>query len=395
MLLGLALGNLQEGIVDSYFGPPELSQEALTSALPASHVASRAADLRTDLVASDDGGQRGHWLDRQLLAVETIGRLLSGDVMEFSEEVLRCFDAAPEQTPDSEYAAVARDLAELLPGRGDLRDRLASRDTALRLPPERLPEIVDWLVDELRRRCAHIFPIPPGESLTTSVVTNEPWAAYNWYDGDLTSRVEVNTDLPVTAHQLIGTMAHETFPGHHLEHAWKEARLLREQGRVEASLLMINTPEAYISEGLAEVGARFVAGEGEWQALLVEVCARGDVPMTLADSDREWRISNVLRRLRGSGGDAALLLHGEGRTREEVIQFLEQQALRTREQAEHTLAFIDHPLWRAYVFCYAGGMRLLGRWIDAVDKPEDRRDRFLRLLTEQLTPSGIAAELAV
>ncbi len=67
------------------------------------------------------------------------------------------------------------------------------------------------------------------------------------------------------AHQLIGTMAHETFPGHHLEHAWKEHRLVREQGRAESSIQLINTPEAYISEGLAELGLRFVADEGDWQ----------------------------------------------------------------------------------------------------------------------------------
>ena len=38
-------------------------------------------------------------------------------------------------------------------------------------------------------------------------------------------------------------------PGHHLEHAWKEADLLVEEGRLEASMLLINTPECLISEG--------------------------------------------------------------------------------------------------------------------------------------------------
>jgi hypothetical protein len=131
---------------------------------------------------------------------------------------------------------------------------------------------------------------------------------------------------------------------------------------MEASIQLINTPEAYISEGLAELGTRFVAGEGDWQALLVELCGRADLPMTLADADREWQITKTLRRIRGSGGDASLLMHAEGKSREETIQFLEHEALRTREQAEKTLEFIAHPLWRAYVFCYAGGEELLSRW---------------------------------
>ena len=393
VLLGLALGNAQDGIVDAYFGPQDLKQKALDSGLQPLQIAAHAAEMRIELGAPREVDQRAYWLDRQLVAVATIGRLLGGETLDFEDEVKRCFDAAPEQTPANEYDAVTRELEELLPGSGDLRDRLAARDAALRIPIERLSEVIDWLVGELRRRCAAMFPIPDGESLTTSVVRGQPWSAYNWYDGDLRSRVEVNTDLPITADRLIGTMAHETFPGHHLEHAWKEARLVREQGRVESSILLINTPEAYISEGLAEIGTGFVAGDGDWQSLLIELCARAGLPMTIADADRAWRINGTLRRVRGSGGDAALLLHAQGKSREEVISFLEQRALRTHEQAEKTLEFIDHPLWRAYIFCYAGGMRLLSRWIDAGGDATAKRDRFFRLLTEQLTPSGVQSEL--
>lgn len=393
VLLGLALGRAQDGIVDTYFGPPELKQEALDAGLQPAQVAVRAAEMRAELSGAREDDQRAYWLDRQLVAIETLGQLLNGEQPDFEDEVVRCFDAAPQQTPAGEYAAVARDLDGLLAGNGGLRDRLAARDEALRIPLERLPEVMDWLAGELRLRCAAVFPIPDGESLTISVVAGQPWSAYNWYDGELRSRVEVNTDIPVTAHQLIGTMAHETFPGHHLEHAWKEARLLREQGRLEASIQLINTPEAYISEGLAEVGTRFVAGDGDWQALLIELCARADLAMSVADAEREWRTNRTLRRLRGSGGDAALLRHAQGKSRDEVIQFLEHEALRTREQAEKNLEFIDHALWRSYVFCYAGGERLLTRWIEAGGNATAQRDRFFRLLTEQLTPSGIAAEV--
>ena len=117
------------------------------------------------------------------------------------------------------------------PASGDVRTRLVARDEHLTVPADRLPAVLDWLADELRRRSDAVFSAPEGESLTISIVTGQPWSAYNWYDGNLRSRIEVNTDLPVRAHQVIGTMAHETFPGHHLEHASKEARLVREQGR--------------------------------------------------------------------------------------------------------------------------------------------------------------------
>ena len=63
-------------------------------------------------------------------------------------------------------------------------------------------------------------------------------------------------------------------PGHHLEHAWKEADLVDEAGRLEASILLINTPECLISEGLADLGRRFAVPPDEETGLLVELYAR-------------------------------------------------------------------------------------------------------------------------
>jgi len=289
---------------------------------------------------------------------------------------------------------VRQRLDELLPGSGDLHARLGARDARLTIPADRLSGILDWVVAELRSLSGTVFSAPEGESLSVSLVTDEPWSAYNWYDGDLRSRIQFNTDLPTRAHQLVGTLGHETFPGHHLEHAWKEQRLVREQGRVEASVQLINTPEAFISEGLAEVGPRLLVDPERWQYLLTGVCERAGIELSRDDAQREWEISGALRALRGSGGDAALQLHAGGRSRDQVRQFLIADALRTPEQADKALDFITHPLWRTYVFCYAGGEQLLSRWCSKAGDLAEQRARFTRLLTEQLTPSGIAAELA-
>jgi hypothetical protein len=116
--------------------------------------------------------------------------------------------------------------------------------------------------------------------------------------------------------------------------------------------------------------------------------------MTAEDAAREWEINQVMRLLRGSGGDAALMLHAQGRSRDEVRQFLVDDALRTPEQAEKSFGFLTHPLWRTYSFCYAGGEKLLTEWVGAAADEAGKRARFQRLLTEQLTPSGIAEELA-
>lgn len=393
LLIGLGLGELEDGIVDSYFGPAELLDHARAEKAPPIELVARSAALRARLIEINDA-QRARSLDRQLVALETLARQTAGEQIPYRELVERCFDAAPEPTPPEEYARVREELEDLLPGSGDLRERLSTRHDELTIPADALPSIVDWLLSELRAAAGAIFSIPEGENLTVTLVKDQPWGAYNWYHGGLESLVEINTDLPTRATALIGLLAHETFPGHHLEHASKEARLVRDQGRFESSIQLINTPEAYISEGLAEVGVRFVAPAERWQELLVGICERAGIAMTAQDAQRSWLIDRALHRLRGSSGDAALQMHVAGRSREDVIAFLEQDALSTRERAEKSLEFVTHPLWRAYVFCYAGGEGLLTDWVEAAGDTSGERERFSRLLSEQLTPSGIAAELA-
>ena len=82
-----------------------------------------------------------------------------------------------------------------------------------------------------------------------SYVRAQPWTAYNWYDGGLRSRVDVNLDLPMDAATLVHVIAHETFPGHHLEHASKEANLVERRQRLEATIQLINAPECLVSRG--------------------------------------------------------------------------------------------------------------------------------------------------
>jgi hypothetical protein len=283
------------------------------------------------------------------------------------------------------------ELDRLLPGNGDLRDRMRAWNERFTIAAERLPGLLDWLVERLREATAAVYPLPEGESLRVGVVTGQPWTAYNWYDGGRRSRVDVNTDLPVRLGGLVETMSHETFPGHHLEHAWKEARLVDEQGRVESTVLLLNTPESYISEGLAELGRRFVLDDDLQVELLTGAYSRAGVDGAEEEARVQIGINASLRRIRGAGGDAALRLHAAGESKAAVRQFLEEEALQEPERAAKTIEFISHPMWRTYVFSYAGGEKLLARWCEAAG--DGARDRFFRLLTEQLTPSGIAEEV--
>ena len=220
LLLALAAGNLFDGVVDAYYGPAELRAEAVARKATPVQLATEAVALR-ERAASEADAQRRDWLARQLVGLETILRRLAGEEVGYLAEVERCFDVLPTATPDEVYDDAFATLDRLLPEGGSLAERVEQRGARLTIPVERLPAIVDWLVDEIRGDSLRHFAAPAGERLTVSLVTGQPWSAYNWYDGDLQSRIEINTDLPVRAAGLIGLITHECFPGHHLEHSWK------------------------------------------------------------------------------------------------------------------------------------------------------------------------------
>jgi hypothetical protein len=403
--LALRLDQHLPGFVDGYFGPAAIkAQVDLEPLRPPAVLATEAAGLRARLGQEVREAGRAAWLGVQLVAIEANARALveapdgyTGQA--YLEHVQGCFDWLPERRPATLFAQARAEVDRLLPGPGSTIERLAAWDASLVVPVDRLQVLVDWLLAILRERARVTFGLPAGEALRVGLVTGQPWAAYNWYDGGLRSRVNVNIDLPIRAPDLIGLLAHEAYPGHHLEHAWKEAQLVRIEGRLESSVLLINTPECLISEGLADLGRRFAvssAGEPELLAELLDraqLAHRSDGLATI----ELVRIAIALRPPRQRLGEfavnAALRRHVDGADHETVRMEFEQAALLTPERAEKRLEFIEHPLWRTYIFAYAEGEALLGRWLELVPEAE-RPGRFRRLLVEQLTPAKLAGDLA-
>jgi hypothetical protein len=400
LLLALRLDQRSPGLVDGYFGPADLkAQVDLEQLRSPSRLADDGAALRARLPTEVEDGQRRRWLHAQLVALETQARALAGEGLPYLDHVERCFEIRPIRRPEETFLQAGARLQELLPGEGLLHDRLAALDESLSIAPARLAEAADWLVGVFRARARDLFGVPDGESLKIGLVRDQPWSGYNWYDGGLRSRVDLNVDLPVRAPDLIRVLAHETFPGHHLEHAWKEADLVLTRGRLESSVLLINTPECLISEGLADLGHRFAVGPDGDAPILAELAERAGLTAAGASAaDRSaWAIRQAeIAELRRGLGDisvnAALMRHVDGVPHEEVAGYLIDVGLMAPERAEKRLSFIEHPLWRTYVFVYFEGEALLRRWLESVP-PAEEPARFARLLHEQLTPTAVLEEL--
>ncbi len=400
LLLALRLDQHAPGLVDGYYGPADLKATVDLEQLRSP--ASLAADAATllgqipDEVAEPD---RRTWLTVQVTALRTQAEALAGSRRSYVDYVTSCFDWAPVRRDEHVFDAAAVEIDRLLPGPGTVADRLAAWDARLTVPPDRVLPVLDWLVATFRSRSELLFGLPDDEEIRIRIVRNQPWSAYNWYDGGRRSRFDVNADLPSRASELVRIAAHEAYPGHHLEHCRKEVELVEGLRRLEASVLLINTPECLVSEGLADLGHELVAPPSDEADLLVGIYERAGLPIA-ADppaareaAERSVALAPHRRRLSEARVNAALMRHSDGASHDEVLAWLERVGRFAPAVAAKRLEFIEHPLWRTYVFVYHEGEALLRQWLDAV--PEiDRPARFGRLLREQLAPATIAAELA-
>lgn len=395
LLLALRLDQRIPGLVDGYFGPAELkAQVDMEQLRTPARLRDDAAALSDRLSAEVADPDRRAWLAAQLVALETQAAALAGQPLPYLDHVERCFAFAPPRRADTEFTTAAAAIDALLPGDAPVTERLEAWDAQFEVPIDRLAAVAAWLVERFRARASSLFGLPTGEELRVSLVSGQPWSAYNWFDGGRRSRVDINTDLPIRAASLVHTVAHETFPGHHLEHAWKEADLVDGAGRLEASILLINTPECLISEGLADLGRRFAVPLDEEVGLLVELYERAKLAIA-ADpraareaAERTVQLSVHREALSAIRGNAAILRHADGRSHDDVLAYLRDVGRFAPDVASKRMEFIEHPLWRTYVFVYAEGEALLARWLALVPL-EAQVARFGRLLHEQLTPDTV------
>jgi len=371
--LGLRLGRHVDGLVDSYCGPPELKEQVdAEDVVPAEQLAADAAALLGEL---PDG-----WLRDQVHGCLTYARVLAGEQISYSDEVEGCYGVRPERTPESVYERAHAELDELLPGDGSLPERREAWRKRHLCPGDRGVAALQDLLPILRARTQALVDLPAGEEVVLEPVSDEPWWAFNYYQGDLRSRVVLNTDVPTTGLDLIHLVAHEAYPGHHTEHALKEQLLTRDRGAIEESIQLVPTPQAVLSEGIAETGLDLVLDDAAREQAYAVVRRHG---IELSDPELAVRIQEAGKPLGTVGLNAALFIHEDGMSHEDAVAYIARWSLRPLEQARRSVDFATDPTWRAYSITYTAGEELCGAYVGGDPA------RFRRLLTEHVRISEL------
>ena len=96
--LGLQLGRHVDGIVDAYYGPPELA--AAVDAEPPVDPRALVSSAEALLDELEDG-----WLRDQVVGLRTYAGVLAGESGSYADEVEGCYGVRPTYTDEAVFAA--------------------------------------------------------------------------------------------------------------------------------------------------------------------------------------------------------------------------------------------------------------------------------------------------
>jgi hypothetical protein len=345
--LGLQLGRHVDGVVDAYFGPPELAAavEAAPLVDPGALVAE--ADALLDELA--DG-----WLRDQVTGLRAYAGRLAGESMSFAEEATACYGYRPVHTDEAVFEAAHAQLEKLLPGDGTLAQRYERWRTSGRVPLDLVERVMAGAIAQARAWTSRLVRLPEGEGIELDLVDDAPWRGFNRYLGGLRGRISVNVALPWSAIELLALAIHETYPGHQAERACKEEHLVRARGLLEETLVLVPAPQSLVSEGIAELAPPLLL-RGEAGPALAKVMHDAGVEL---DLEHALAVERAAEAHRWAQVNAALLLYDGGAGEEEVRAYLERWALSSPQMAAHWLRFLTRHPSRAYILTYAAGREL-------------------------------------
>jgi hypothetical protein len=360
--------------------PPCLARAVAAEPLPRpSSLVADVGRLRAEL----GDGPRARFLAAQARALECTARRLAGQDLPFAEEVADTFGVEVCSGAEDVYAAVHRAVADLLPGTGPLPARWLEHRRRDEVPASLLLPAARALSAALRDRVP--WPLPTGEDVGYRVVTEALWTALHARRGGARSIVTLNVGARLGWTALPGLVAHEAYPGHHVQRCL-QPRL------PERAVVLVRSPQSVVAEGLAETGLDLLVGP-DWGTWAADVLAAAGLPVGF-DGGLAQALEEVTRPLRAVRQDAALLLHDRrlppAARAQAARRHLERWLPLRPGRAERIVTALGSTLWRGYVVAHVQGPPMVNSWLRA--GAESSLGRYRHLLHAAALPVDLRTD---
>ncbi|MBZ0198761.1 MAG: hypothetical protein K8H86_02760, partial [Ignavibacteriaceae bacterium] len=190
--------------------------------------------------------------------------------------------------------------------------------------------------------------------------------------------------------RAVDLAAHEGYPGHHVYNSLLEKKMVKENGWMEFSVYPLFSPQSLLAEGSANYGIE-VAFPGESRIKFEKEVLFPLAGLDTSKVEKYYKVLDLLHGLSYTSNHAARKYIDGNWTREETKRWLQKFALRTAEQSEKSLQFIDK--YRSYVINYNLGQDIVKNYIErnggTVENADRRWELFEQLLSTPQTPSNL------
>ncbi len=385
IILGLRINKHIDGYVEHYYGPSDLKTIVDTEKiLSPNQLLKDCLVLKNQLTNQGFEAKRQKFLLKNIEAMETIIRKITGEKVPYLEQVERLFDFKPVLYKDEFFYNLKEKAEELYKGNGKLSDRIELYSKKRMIPPNKIKTNFIKTLDIVQEQTNNLFQelLPSQEKVIISEVTNKSWPMYCWYQGNYISKIEINIEKVHYWTHLLHTVCHEAYPGHHTERTLKERYLFRNKGYFETSILIIYTPEIVISEGMGILAERVLFNPTESiQILLEKVLNNKKIEDSLEDLIGQSEIREGFRRFESN---LAYYKYVYNWNEEELTKYARNFRVIPDVGIKAMLEFITDKIWAPYILVYQGERLITEKF---GNKPSPKE--FQKLLTEQILPSDL------
>lgn len=396
--LALKIGQFDESFVDAYYGPDSLKpMDSVRNVYPKDSLLSATNFILASLVEIENSGKfddtirnRAGWIADQLLAFRQRIKIYSGDNSSFDDESKELFGVVAPELEEKHFKFLLSRLDSILPDTGTVPNRFQRLANKFIIPKDKLDVVFKAAIEESRKRTKQYYQLPEEEKFTLEYVSDKSWSGYNWYKGNYTSLIQINTDLDIFIDRAIDIGSHESYPGHHVYNMLLEKNLYNDQGLIEISMYPLYSPQSLIAEGTANYGIE-IAFPGDDKTTFAR-----DVLLPLAGLDTTgigiyFKALAIKGQLNYARNEAARGIVNETMTEDEAMKWLRDYSLYNEETALKSISFIKAN--RSYVINYNYGMDLVREYVEEKikDNPtvENRWKVFGELMSRQVRISDM------
>ena len=257
------------------------------------------------------------------------------------------------------------------------------------IPKDKLQSVMRAAIGYAQLRVHGHVQLPPNERFELELVGDKPWSAYNWYQGNCTSLIQVNAEQPVGILRVIQLASHEGYPGHHVYNCLLEQNLVRGRNWPEYQVNPLYSPQGLIAEGSADYGIELTfPGKQrlDFERELFELA--GFDPAQLDTYDR---VTRAAKDLGPAAIEAARRYLDGAMDAGATMQWLQKYALASPERARQRIAFFDK--YRSYIVNYSYGEDIVADYVERQGGKEAGSEAQWRAYIRLLSTPRVATSM--